>query len=121
MKASGSCSIAVCSSSSARSRLRWPISTPRNSQCRRWLSRATRRRYWRRRKARPHRGRRAMADYSSQTVIRPDIAPTAMTAPEYQVLGQILDNEDVGDVVHFCAGYGPNDLLYLALPEERWL
>ncbi|WP_432769029.1 hypothetical protein [Sphingopyxis sp.] len=42
-----------------------------------------------------------MADYFSQTVIRPDIPRTAMTALEYKVLGQIFDHEDVGDNVYF--------------------
>ena len=40
-----------------------------------------------------------MADYFSQTVIRPDIPRTAMTALEYKVLGQIFDHQDVGDDV----------------------
>ncbi len=62
-----------------------------------------------------------MADYFSQTVIRPDIPRTAMTALEYKVLGQIFDHEDVGDDVYFCAGHGPNDLLFLELAEVKTL
>ncbi len=62
-----------------------------------------------------------MADYFSQTVIRPDIPRTAMTALEYKVLGQIFDHEDVGDDVYFCAGHGPNDLLFLDLAEVKAL
>src|SRR3546814_6122638 len=63
--------------------------------------------------------RRVMADYFSQTVIRPDIPRTAMTVLEYKVLSQIFDHEDVGDDVYFCAGHGPNDLLFLELAEVR--
>jgi hypothetical protein len=62
-----------------------------------------------------------MADYFSQTVIRPDIPRSAMTALEYKVLSQIFDHEDVGDDVYFCAGHGPNDLLFLELAEVKAL
>lgn len=62
-----------------------------------------------------------MADYFSQTVIRPNIPRTAMTALEYKVLGQMFDHEDVGDDVYFCASHGPNDLLFLDLAEVRAL
>jgi len=62
-----------------------------------------------------------MADYFSQTVIRPDIPRTAMTALEYKVLSQMFDHEDVGDNVYFCAGHGPNDLLFLDLAEVKAL
>lgn len=62
-----------------------------------------------------------MADYFSQTVIRPDIPRTAMTMLEYKVLGQMFDHEDVGDDVYFCASHGPNDLLFLDLAEVRAL
>src|SRR3546814_16054561 len=44
-----------------------------------------------------------------------------MTALEYKVLGQIFDHEDVGDDVYFCAGHGPNDLLFLDLAEVKAL
>ena len=62
-----------------------------------------------------------MADYFSQTVIRPDIPRTAMTMLEYTVLCQMFDHEDVGDDVYFCASHGPNDLLYLATAEVKAL
>ena len=60
-----------------------------------------------------------MADYFSQTVIRPDIPRTAMTALEYKVLGQIFDHEDVGDDVYFFASHGPNDFVFLEIAEVR--
>ncbi|HET6523194.1 hypothetical protein [Sphingopyxis sp.] len=62
-----------------------------------------------------------MADYFSQTVIRPDIPRTAMTALEYQVLAQMFDHEDVGEDVYFCASHGPNDMLFLDLGEVKAL
>jgi hypothetical protein len=62
-----------------------------------------------------------MADYFSQTVIRPDIPRTAMTALELKVLSQIFDHEDVGDDVYFYASHGPNDMLYLATAEVKAL
>ncbi len=62
-----------------------------------------------------------MADYFAQTVIRPDIPRTAMTALEYKVLGQMFDHEDVGDDVYFCASHGPNALLFLDLADVRAL
>lgn len=62
-----------------------------------------------------------MADYFSQTVIRPDIPRTAMTALEYKMLSQMFEHEDVGDNVYFCASHGPNDLLYLATSEVKAL
>lgn len=62
-----------------------------------------------------------MADYFSQTVIRPDIPRTAMTALEYKVLRQIFEHEDVGGDVYFCASHGPNDMLYLAAAEAKAL
>jgi hypothetical protein len=62
-----------------------------------------------------------MADYFSQTVIRPDIPRTAMTALEFKVLSQMFEHEDVGEDVYFCASHGPNDLLFLDLAEARAL
>lgn len=54
-----------------------------------------------------------MADYFSQTVIRPYIPETAMTALERAVLEKMFDEELVGEEVYFCAPYGPNDLVFL--------
>lgn len=62
-----------------------------------------------------------MADYFSQTVIRPDIPRTAMTALEFKVFGQMFDHEDVGEDVYFCASHGPNDLLFVKLAEVKSL
>lgn len=62
-----------------------------------------------------------MADYFSQTVIRPDIPLTAMTALEYAALGQIFGTERVGDDVYFSACYGPSDIVILDAVEARAL
>lgn len=62
-----------------------------------------------------------MADYFSQTVIRPDIPRAAMTALEYKILGLMFDQEAVGDGVYFCASDGPNDLLFLDRAEGKGL
>lgn len=62
-----------------------------------------------------------MADYFSQTVIRPDIPRAAMTALEYKILTEMFDHEAVGDDVYFCASDGPNDLLFLDMSEVKAL
>lgn len=62
-----------------------------------------------------------MADYFSQTVIRPDIPRTAMTALERKILGKIFEEEAVGDDVYFCASHGPGDLVFLDIAEARAL
>lgn len=62
-----------------------------------------------------------MADYFSQTVIRPDIPRTAMTALERKVLGEIFEEEAVGDDVYYCASHGPGDLVFLGMAEVRAL
>ncbi|WP_062767294.1 hypothetical protein [Sphingopyxis terrae] len=62
-----------------------------------------------------------MADYFSQTVIRPDIPRAAMTALERKILGEIFEEEAVGDDVYFCASHGPGDLVFLDIAEARAL
>ncbi|WP_337180541.1 hypothetical protein [Sphingopyxis granuli] len=62
-----------------------------------------------------------MADYFSQTVIRPDIPRAAMTALEREILGEIFEEEAVGDDVYFCASHGPGDLVFLDIAEARAL
>lgn len=54
-----------------------------------------------------------MADYFSQTVIRPDIPRSAMTGLEYAALCQIFGHEDVGEDIYFFAAHGPNDFVLL--------
>jgi hypothetical protein len=62
-----------------------------------------------------------MADYFSQTVIRPDIPRTAMTELEWRVLRDMFEHEEVGEDIYFCASHGPNDLLFLDLAEVKAL
>jgi hypothetical protein len=62
-----------------------------------------------------------MADYFSQTVIRPDIPRAAMTALEFRILRGIFEHEAVGDDVYFCASHGPDDCLLLEVAEIKAL
>jgi len=63
-----------------------------------------------------------MADYFSQTVIRPDIPRAAMTELEYAVLALVFDHEIVGDDVYFNSGCGPSDIVTLPVSDvRRWL
>jgi hypothetical protein len=62
-----------------------------------------------------------MADYFSQTVVRPDIPLTAMTALEHAALAQIFDEECLGDSAYFCADHGPNDFVILEIAEAKAL
>lgn len=62
-----------------------------------------------------------MTDYFSQTVIRPDIPRTAMTALEWRVLRDMFEHEEVGEDIYFFAGHGPNDLVYIEFAEARRL
>jgi len=63
-----------------------------------------------------------MADYFSQTVIRPDIPRAAMTELEYAVLALVFDHEIVDDDVYFSSGCGPSDIVTLPVSDvRRWL
>jgi len=63
-----------------------------------------------------------MADYFSQTVIRPDISRTAMTELEYAVLALVFDHEIVGEDVYFSSSLGPSDIITLPVSDvRRWL
>lgn len=62
-----------------------------------------------------------MADYFSQTVVRPDIPLTAMTALEHAALAQIFDEECLGETAYFSAGHGPSDFVILEIAEVRAL
>lgn len=62
-----------------------------------------------------------MADYFSQTVIRPDIPRAAMTALERKILGEIFEEEAVGEDVYYCASHGPGDLVFVDVAEARAL
>lgn len=62
-----------------------------------------------------------MADYFSQTVIRPDIPLAAMTALERAVLEKMFDEERVGEDIYFCAPYGPNDPVFLDIVRVKEL
>ena len=54
-----------------------------------------------------------MADYYSQTVIRPDIPRSAMTGLEFAALCQVFSHEKVGEDIYFYAEHGPNDFILL--------
>lgn len=54
-----------------------------------------------------------MADYFSQTVVRPDIPRTAMTGLEHAAMCRIFGHEPAGDDIYFFAERGPNDLFDL--------
>lgn len=62
-----------------------------------------------------------MADYFSQTVIRPDIPRAAMTDLEWGVLRDMFEHEEVGEDVYFFASHGPNDFVFLDVAEARQL
>jgi type IV secretion system protein VirB9 len=62
-----------------------------------------------------------MADYFSQTVIRPDIPRTAMTELEWRVLRDMFEHEEVGEDIYFFASHGPNDFVFLEIAEVRRL
>lgn len=63
-----------------------------------------------------------MADYFSQTVIRPDIPRTAMTELEFAVLALVFDHEMVGEDVYFRSSSGPSDIVTLPVSDvRRWL
>lgn len=62
-----------------------------------------------------------MADYFSQTVIRPDIPRTAMTDLEWRVLRDMFEHEEVGEDIYFFASHGPNDLVFIEIAEAGQL
>lgn len=62
-----------------------------------------------------------MANYFSQTVVRPHIPRTAMTALEWRVLRDMFEHEEVGEDIYFFASHGPNDLVFIEIAEARQL
>lgn len=60
-----------------------------------------------------------MADYFSQTVIRPDIPRSAMTDLEWRLLRDMFEHEEVGEDIYLFTSHGPNDLVYIELAEAR--
>ena len=62
-----------------------------------------------------------MADYFSQTVIRPDIPRAAMTDLEWRVLRDMFEHEETGEDIYFFASHGPHDLVFVEIAEARQL
>jgi hypothetical protein len=62
-----------------------------------------------------------MADYFFQTIIQPDIPRTAMTVLEYRILGEMFEEELVGEDVYFFASHGPNDFIFIEAADAQRL
>jgi hypothetical protein len=62
-----------------------------------------------------------MADYFTQTVIRPEIPRTAMTELEWRILSDMFEHEELGEEIYFFASQGPNELVFVAIAEVRRL